>query len=101
MSVLDVPVELVADDVELELPELALLPEPDVSDELEELAEPELAVAELVEVVGGVAAKLSLPAPKPIFDAKSPPTDMGEVSFWPLITICPLPLSQAEAWALP
>src|SRR5579862_5405995 len=50
--------------------------------------------------VGAVGWKLSLLAPKPTFDAKTPPTEMESVSFLPVRTNWPLELSVAVTCAL-
>lgn len=55
---------------------------------LEELEEPE----ELEELdAGAIGWKESLLAPKPIFDAKVPPTETDTFLFVPATTIFPLP----------
>lgn len=71
---------------------LPLLVEDAVLEELEE--------ADVLEEVGVLEAgatgwKLAFLVPKPIFDAKRPPTDIGTVVLSPVRTSCPLPLSDA------
>jgi len=71
--------------VELDEP----LEEPDEPEGLEELED------------GAVGWNALLPVPKPIFEAKVPPTVIGSLVFFPAMTRSPLPLSQADTCALP
>ncbi len=77
---------------------LPLLVEDAVLEELEEADV--LEEVEVLEEVGVLEAgatgwKLAFVVPKPIFDAKRPPTDIGTVVLSPVRTSCPLPLSDA------
>lgn len=101
-------VELVADDA---VDVLVPLDE-EAPDDPEEADEPEEPVAAAPDVVvepdepeeledGAVGWKVLLPTPKPIFEAKKPPTVTVSVVFCPVMTRSPLLLSQAETCALP
>jgi hypothetical protein len=95
--VVDDPVELLA----LLVEDAAALEELEDADVVEEPAVPEeLAVLE-AGAVGAVGWKLEFVVPKPMFDAKRPPTVIESVTLSPVRTSWPLPLSVAFTCALP
>lgn len=79
----DEPPELLAP-----LLDAAAIEEPEEADELEEPAE-----------VGALGWKVLFLAPKPTFDAKTPPTEIGTVLFLAVRTRWPLVLSDAVTFA--
>ena len=78
--------------------ELLPLEAPGVVDEPDAVDEPE--VPDVLEE-GVVGWKKVLPAPKPIFAALVPPTEIVAVSFSPLTTSWPVLFSHAATCALP